>query len=335
MGNVPTVSHNEGTPGGSDYIRDGDDRIIEFKTQVREIIAVDHKMDSSGQGTTWGMHKMATFIQGASPTAVADTNILFSEDVSSVPQIKCKHEAGYEEQITGIGKYDQNVIIQATSDTAVDADALQINIQGQVEASLNVTIDGSTTGADALDTGSLGASTIYYVWVIYDTTNSTAAGLLSASSTTPTMPANYVLKRLIGYAFTDADSDLLKSYQFMNRFMYDIPVNMTTTNPGTGTWSSALDCSAAIPSGVRMGIFGLYTKAAAAANAIAVYIRPNGSTWAAQKENGITFQETPSKSYISGQRTCMTDSSQQIQYYVYGTTADVTIDVEGFICGLF
>ena len=65
MANVPTVAHSETIPAGTNYIREGDDRIREFKKQVREVIGVDHKMDSAGQGATWGMHKWVTFIEAA------------------------------------------------------------------------------------------------------------------------------------------------------------------------------------------------------------------------------------------------------------------------------
>lgn len=224
-----------------------------------------------------------------------------------------------------LATYDQNVIIHAKSDTEIDVDAIRISIEGQIETSLDITINGATTGVNAMDVGSLGASTWYYVWVIYDTATSTTAGLVSASSTDPTMPTDYTSKRLIGYALTDADSDLLKSYQFMNEFMWDIPVSMTTTVKAD--WFT-LDCSAAILSGVRMGIFGLASAHGSAACGIA--IRPNGSTWTVDNAGGIHGYHT-----VSGQRECMTDGSQNIEYYNNAGDTATTIMVEGFICGLF
>ncbi|GAF69472.1 unnamed protein product, partial [marine sediment metagenome] len=104
MGNVPTVSHNEGTPGGSDYIRDGDDRIREFKKQIREVVAVDHKMDSSGQGEGWGQHEKITLqVQDPNPTAVADTIILFGKDVDSVCELHSIDEDSHVLQLTSGG----------------------------------------------------------------------------------------------------------------------------------------------------------------------------------------------------------------------------------------
>lgn len=78
---IPTTSWDETAPAGSQSVSLGDDRIRELKTQLREIIEVDHIMSDSGQGATWGMHNKATFYnQGADPTAVADAFILFAKD---------------------------------------------------------------------------------------------------------------------------------------------------------------------------------------------------------------------------------------------------------------
>jgi hypothetical protein len=53
-----------------------------------------------------------------------------------------------------------------------------------------------------LDTGTVAASTWYSVWVINNGT--TTAGLLSLSSTTPTLPSGYTFQARIGWIRTDA-----------------------------------------------------------------------------------------------------------------------------------
>ena len=60
---LPTVSLNETTPAGGSYIRDGDDRIREYKIQIREILTVDHYFPSSGQNDACGRHKWMTLIE--------------------------------------------------------------------------------------------------------------------------------------------------------------------------------------------------------------------------------------------------------------------------------
>lgn len=54
------------------------------------------------------------------------------------------------------------------------------------------------TGTGALDTGAVGNSD-YYIWLIKRVDTSVVDVLFSLSSTAPTMPANYTLKRLIGW----------------------------------------------------------------------------------------------------------------------------------------
>ena len=51
---VPIVALNETTPAGGDKVREGDDRIREYKTQNREILDVDHKYDSGGKNNDMG-----------------------------------------------------------------------------------------------------------------------------------------------------------------------------------------------------------------------------------------------------------------------------------------
>lgn len=65
-----------------------------------------------------------------------------------------------------------------------------------IAASVSLSIVGTAAaGANSIDTGSLAVGW-YYIWVIYNGT--TVAGLLSLSSTAPTMPATYTYKALVG-----------------------------------------------------------------------------------------------------------------------------------------
>ena len=121
--------------------------------------------------------------------------------------------------------------------------------------------------------------------------------------------------------------------------MHNIPINITTT-VSAAAWSAATSCATAMPSTSTMGIFGMHVAQTTGGGADAgVWIRPNGSTWAASgggvatgAENGIYIQagDTPNQA-IGGQRWCMTDTSQRIQYYNEDTTDEQDIDVEGYI----
>jgi hypothetical protein len=70
-----------------------------------------------------------------------------------------------------------------------------------------LTADSSTSGANGLDTGSLSASTWYSVWVIYNPTSATVASLVSASSTSPTLPSGYTYYARVGWIRTDGTTN--------------------------------------------------------------------------------------------------------------------------------
>lgn len=89
----------------------------------------------------------------------------------------------------------------------VSADQLIVGA-GELVRSLsgvNLSFSGVTRGANGLDVGTLAASTWYSVWVIWN--GSAAAGLLSLSTTAPTMPAGYTHKARVGWIRTDGTTN--------------------------------------------------------------------------------------------------------------------------------
>jgi hypothetical protein len=67
--------------------------------------------------------------------------------------------------------------------------------------SVSLSINSAGSGANGLDTGVLAINTWYAVWVINN--GSTTSGLLSLSSTAPTMPGGYTYKARVGWIRTD------------------------------------------------------------------------------------------------------------------------------------
>lgn len=62
---VPSISWSELSPSGGDNISLGDNRIREAKTQIRQVIDVDHDFPSSGQADDVGQHKRMTLQEQA------------------------------------------------------------------------------------------------------------------------------------------------------------------------------------------------------------------------------------------------------------------------------
>lgn len=62
--------------------------------------------------------------------------------------------------------------------------------------------DATVVGANGRDTSAaMVDGGCYYLWVIYNATTKTSAGLISASNTAPTMPSGYTYKALVGACF--------------------------------------------------------------------------------------------------------------------------------------
>lgn len=138
----------------------------------------------------------------------------------------------------------KNLKVQTTSDTAVVITANQIAVSDGSSSfttifAANLTINSGTVGANGIDTGSISSSTWYYVYAIYNLNNSTAAGLISLSSTAPTLPAGYAQFARVGAVITDGSSHFLRTLQYGRRAQYVIGANPATPIiMGSGTAGS-------------------------------------------------------------------------------------------------
>ena len=91
---LPTVSLSETTPAGGSYVRDGDDRIREYKIQVREILTIDHYFPSSGQNDACGRHKWVSLIEAADVDATATVPVLGAQTADGKPELTYVGEDG-------------------------------------------------------------------------------------------------------------------------------------------------------------------------------------------------------------------------------------------------
>ena len=106
MADVPVTAWDETDPADDDLRSLGDDEIRELKTQIQEIMEVDHEFESSGQDTDWGYHNKVTLVeQSANPDAVEDSNILFTKETSSKSELYFIDEDGNNQQLTSGGEW--------------------------------------------------------------------------------------------------------------------------------------------------------------------------------------------------------------------------------------
>jgi len=181
-----------------------------------------------------------------------------------------------------------------------------------------------------LDTGAEAASTWYDVFLIGDGADSAFTAKFVVQGNTPSGAIYY--KKIFSVR-NDGSSNILKFFQQGNIVMWDVPISITTS-VSAGSWSSALSCAAAMPAISRLGIFGLRAEGDSGNDNALVSIRPNGSTWGTGLENGIYVRTAGTTNKVAGQRMCMTDATQQIQYYNYSDVDATAISVEGYMIDL-
>ena len=124
----------------------------------------------------------------------------------------------------------------ATPTTQVTPSASQLILQNSAGGTVTITnyappvTSTAASGANGIDTGSVAANTWYAFWAIYNATTATAAGLLSTSFTSPTLPSGYTYSALLGAFLTDSASNLYYTIQNGTRVRY-VVTNTTGKSP--------------------------------------------------------------------------------------------------------
>lgn len=110
---------------------------------------------------------------------------------------------------------------------------------------ISVTLDITASGVNGLDTGSEASSTWYYVWIIAKPDGSSVAGVLSTSSSAPTMPSGYTFKALHSACRNDGSSNIV-GYHVRGRWMYYVPF-VNVLSAGTSTSEASVTITSAVP----------------------------------------------------------------------------------------
>lgn len=146
---VPTEPWSESSPAGSDNINAGDNRIRQLKTQIREVIGVDHDFPSSGQATDNGQHLRVTLQEQADlGTGAEGTTILGNQTVSGKGELVYTDEDDNDIPLTSGGSMGSAVTDILGNDCDLDgalhADDISID-----------TNDTYITSKDAAGTGTV------------------------------------------------------------------------------------------------------------------------------------------------------------------------------------
>jgi hypothetical protein len=122
------------------------------------------------------------------------------------------------------------------------------NVNTNQDADVTTVLLGNTTGVNALDTGTIAANKIYYVYVIADQVNANPTATiisLNGPSTGPLMPNGYNAYRHIGFIPTNGSSQFVQAFWAGNgnerKFMYDTaPATAITAGASTSFASCVL-----------------------------------------------------------------------------------------------
>lgn len=122
----------------------------------------------------------------------------------------------------------------------------------QLELTTALKVNTATLGFGGIDTGTVAASTVYAVYVVFDPVDANLPGaMISLSYTGPLMPFGYSAYALIGFVTTDASVNILKGYwtggnTASRLFFYDAP-QATAVTAGHGTTPTLVDITKWVP----------------------------------------------------------------------------------------
>ena len=184
----------------------------------------------------------------------------------------------------------------------------------------DLTLDINIVGAGGRDAGVEAASTWYYIWLIKNLFTNQVSGVISASSAAPTLPSGYTKKRLLGFIRNNAASNFLNFEScgegFQRTIFYIEPVDsvLQVLASGNAVVWTPISLATLVPPLTRNAILTSWVTSKDA------WFRQSGTIPATQHliaQQGLDFN-------------ILTDSNQNIDYYVLTVAGRVFVSVRGF-----
>jgi hypothetical protein len=277
------------------------------------------------------------------PGSPADYNIRGNSTIGA-PEIYLGGTWHQVSMASAMGGMTRNLVVQQNSGTPttqidVDADAVIVEANNNVAFrlnSVNLTINAATTGANGLEAGSLSLSTWYSVWVIFNPTTGTTAGLLSSSATAPTMPTDYTAKARVGWVRTNSSSQFVRTIQRDRKAQYivtgsaSLPIMISGSSGSVSvpTWT-AVSVGSYVPSTAQA------IRLVACINNSQMIVAPNNSYGAAGTATNPPplGANTAGVEQIPGTFTLEGTYPQSI-YYAAGVTTQGSLAASGWEDGI-
>lgn len=180
---------------------DADDGWVTILTASGE--AITGAASAAAQRTALGLGTASTLDVG-----ISANNVIQLDSSAKLPAVDGSNLFGISSISAATNGAFKNLQASASgtnSNVSISIDEIVVENAAnnyQTLRSVSLNINSATVGAGGLDTGSLASNTWYSSWVIWNGTSN--AGLLSLSSTTPTLPSGYTHKARIGWIRTDS-----------------------------------------------------------------------------------------------------------------------------------
>lgn len=198
-----------------------------------------------------------------------------------------------------------------------DDDTFDMTLSAAVDA------DITSSGAGGLDTGTAASNTWFYIWLIYNPTTTTYAAMLSLSSTAPTMPSGYTLKRRVGTTkWRTVDLIKFRTIMLGSTAYVQFDEFWAILSAASSTIWVTLSAASYVPPTSRM-MYGIF------------YVERNNQTTGLRfNENGSSqtypfLMQGYDSTVVHGH--CPLDTSQQLQYQTYNAGDAASIFVFGYI----
>lgn len=198
-----------------------------------------------------------------------------------------------------------------------DDDGYPLKLTGLTSKTADITV----SGAGGLDTGSEANSTWYYVWLVAkpDGTNTL---IFSLSSTSPTMPSEYVYKCLVSSVYNNSSGDIVDFIQNEN----NISISPTTiVSGGIATTPTLVNISNVIPVGCK-AIRGDYYITDGGGGNVALTIGPTSGSIGRKNVSGVS-NTSP---YSIGGEYCVDIKESQSVYYFVSSGDNSTIKISEY-----
>jgi len=160
-----------------------------------------------------------------------------------------------------------------------------------------IAINTATVGAGGIDTGTLAASSLYYVYLMLDSTgNKAVTAVASLSATAPIYAGGYDKKKLIGVAITDGSTHFINLVQtgsgFIREYWFDTTVSVLSG--GSSATFADVDLTGLMPVTACVAKFNASFTPAVAADVAYLSIGGSSSTNGVVQITGVVAAKAQS-----------------------------------------